>query len=148
MSGDKLRNPEQELTLEMTEASLDMRKNKKDEVSTRTLTGSIDLIVTTLAMSLSLYALYWVVGIIQPQIYRVSFLLITLVLIFLIFPYILLFSLLPLLSAGVRRFHDMNKSGWTVMYAMIPIIGAFIVLGMLLGDGTKGKNTFGPKPKK
>ena len=68
--------------------------------------------------------------------------------ILLIFPYILLFSLLPLLSAGVRRFHDMNKSGWTVMYAVIPFIGALIVLGMLAGDGTKGKNTFGPKPKK
>ena len=44
--------------------------------------------------------------------------------------------------------HDMNKSGWTVLWAMIPIVGALIVLGMLLGDGTKGKNTFGPKPKK
>ena len=36
-------------------------------------------------MSLSLYALYWVVGIVQPQIYRVSFLLVSLVLIFLLF---------------------------------------------------------------
>ena len=62
--------------------------------------------------------------------------------------YLWLFNTLPLLSAGVRRFHDMNKSGWTVLWAMIPIIGAFIVLGMLLGDGTKGKNTFGHKPKK
>ena len=58
------------------------------------------------------------------------------------------FNNLPLLSAAVRRFHDMNKSGWTVLWAMIPIIGAFIVLGMLLGDGTKGKNTFGHRPKK
>ena len=58
------------------------------------------------------------------------------------------FNNLPLLSAGVRRFHDMNKSGWTVLFALIPIIGALIVLGMLAGDGTKGKNTFGPKPKK
>ena len=62
--------------------------------------------------------------------------------------YLWLFNTLPLLSAGVRRFHDMNKSGWTVLWAMIPIVGALIVLGMLLGDGTKGKNTFGPKPKK
>ena len=58
------------------------------------------------------------------------------------------FNNLPLLSAGVRRFHDMNKSGWTVLWALIPIIGALIVLGMLAGDGTKGKNKFGPKPKK
>ena len=62
--------------------------------------------------------------------------------------YLWLFNNLPMLSAGVRRFHDMNKSGWTVLWAMIPIVGALIVLGMLAGDGTKGKNTFGPKPKK
>ena len=39
-----------------------------------------------LAAGLSLYALYWVVGIVQPQIYRVSFLLIALVLTFLLYP--------------------------------------------------------------
>ena len=33
-----------------------------------------------------MYAFYWVIGIVQPQIYRVSFLLITLVLTFIVFP--------------------------------------------------------------
>ncbi len=42
--------------------------------------------MTVLAAGLSLYALYWVVGIVQPQIYRVSFLLITLVLTFVLYP--------------------------------------------------------------
>ena len=42
--------------------------------------------VTALAAGLSLYALYWVIGIVQPQIYRVSFLLITLVLTFVLYP--------------------------------------------------------------
>ena len=41
---------------------------------------------TALATGLSLYALYWVVGIVQPQVYRVSFLLITLSLTFLLYP--------------------------------------------------------------
>lgn len=59
-----------------------------------------------------------------------------------------LFNNLPLLSAAVRRFHDMNKSGWSVLWSLIPFIGTFIVLIMLAGDGTKGKNKFGPKPKK
>jgi uncharacterized membrane protein YhaH (DUF805 family) len=58
------------------------------------------------------------------------------------------FNNLPLLSAAVRRFHDMNKSGWNVLWGSIPFIGVFILLIMLIGDGTKGKNTFGPKPKK
>ena len=56
------------------------------DVPTRTLSGTTGLIATALAAGLSLYALYWVVGIIQPQIYRPTFLLITLVLIFLVFP--------------------------------------------------------------
>ena len=58
------------------------------------------------------------------------------------------FNNLPLLSAAVRRFHDMNKSGWTLLWALVPFIGGVIVLIMLAGDGTKGKNKFGPKPKK
>jgi TRAP transporter 4TM/12TM fusion protein len=40
----------------------------------------------TLAFALAIYALYWVVGIVDPQIYRVSFLLIALVLTFLAYP--------------------------------------------------------------
>ena len=43
-------------------------------------------LVTVLAAGLSLYALYWVAFIVQPQIYRVSFLLITLVLTFVLYP--------------------------------------------------------------
>src|SRR4029078_13164379 len=39
-----------------------------------------------LAFVLSAYALYWVVGIVDPQIYRVSFLLIALVATFLVYP--------------------------------------------------------------
>ena len=39
-----------------------------------------------MAAGLSLYALYWVVGIVQPQIYRVSFLLVALVLTFVLYP--------------------------------------------------------------
>ena len=58
------------------------------------------------------------------------------------------FNNLPLLAAAIRRFHDMNKSGWMLLYSFIPLVGSFIVLIMLLGDGTKGKNEFGPKPKK
>ena len=41
---------------------------------------------TGLAAGLSLYALYWVVGIVQPQLYRASFLLISLTLTFLLYP--------------------------------------------------------------
>ena len=39
-----------------------------------------------LAVGLSVYALYWVIAIVDPQVYRVSFLLVALVLSFLLYP--------------------------------------------------------------
>ncbi|MCY4662139.1 MAG: TRAP transporter fused permease subunit [Acidobacteria bacterium] len=56
------------------------------DVPSRKLQGRTATLATVLAVGLSCYALYWVIGIVQPQIYRVSFLLITLVLTFLVFP--------------------------------------------------------------
>jgi TRAP transporter 4TM/12TM fusion protein len=57
----------------------------ENEGRLRPLTGRLALLTSGLALALSLYALYWVIGIVQPQIYRVSFLLISLVLIFLLY---------------------------------------------------------------
>ncbi len=56
------------------------------EVATRRMSGWTAPLATTLAAGLSAYALYWVVGIVQPQIYRPSFLLIALALTFLLYP--------------------------------------------------------------
>ena len=63
-----------------------MQEAPESEVPPRNLTGLSGGVASSLAVGLSLYALYWVVGIVQPQIYRVSFLLIALVLTFLVFP--------------------------------------------------------------
>ena len=63
-----------------------LRDDPDAEVPTRQLSGFPARLVTALAAGLSLYALYWVVGIVQPQIYRVSFLLVTLVLTFVLYP--------------------------------------------------------------
>ena len=66
---------------------------------------------------------------------------------------VLLFSLLtianiiPGAAAGVRRIHDINKSGWWILLISIPIVG-FYVLFLLISEGSKGKNRFGSKPKK
>ncbi len=56
------------------------------ESPTRELTGRTAVLATALTVGLSFYALYWVVGIIQPQIYRITFLLLALVLSFLFYP--------------------------------------------------------------
>lgn len=56
------------------------------EAPTRAFSGALGALVMVLTVGLSLYALYWVVGIVQPQIYRASFLLVVLILSFLLYP--------------------------------------------------------------
>ncbi len=58
----------------------------ESETRSRHLSGRLKAIASLLAVGLSVYALYWVVAIVEPQIYRVSFLLISLVLTFLLYP--------------------------------------------------------------
>jgi TRAP transporter 4TM/12TM fusion protein len=56
------------------------------EAAPRALQGVTAHLVALLASALSLYALYWVIGVVQPQVYRVSFLLVALTLTFLCYP--------------------------------------------------------------
>ena len=65
---------------------MDLRDDPDAETQTRRLAGFQARLVTLLASGLSVYAMYWVVGIVQPQVYRVSFLLIALVLTFVLYP--------------------------------------------------------------
>ena len=58
-----------------------------DDAPVRELGGFAGHLATALAVGLSLYALYWVIFIVQPQVYRVSFLLIALILSFLLYPF-------------------------------------------------------------
>jgi TRAP transporter 4TM/12TM fusion protein len=57
------------------------------ESAGRQLQGRTRRLASALAVGLSLYSLYWVLFIVQPQVYRVSFLLVALVLVFLYFPW-------------------------------------------------------------
>ena len=65
-----------------------------------------------------------------------------------IFLGITLFTLIPAISAGVRRLHDTNRSGFFLLISFIPFIGGLILLFFLIPEGTKGKNRFGPDPLK
>ena len=66
--------------------SLEAQVQESEGAPTRTLRGRVATTATILAIGLSLYSLYWVLFIVQPQVYRVSFLLAALVLTFLLFP--------------------------------------------------------------
>ena len=56
-------------------------------------------------------------------------------------------TIIPIWAASVRRLHDTDKSGWFVLISIIPILGLAVIYLLIL-DGSKGKNRFGPKPKK
>ena len=55
--------------------------------------------------------------------------------------------LIPSLAVGVRRLHDVNKSGWWLFISLIPIIGAIWLLILLCTDSNPGENNYGPSPK-
>lgn len=53
---------------------------------------------------------------------------------------------LPSLSVGVRRLHDIDKSGWWILLALIPIIGTLIILFFAVLKSTPGSNEYGLNP--
>jgi uncharacterized membrane protein YhaH (DUF805 family) len=55
--------------------------------------------------------------------------------------------LIPGLAVGVRRLHDIDKSGWWMLIAFIPLIGGIVLLVFAVMEGTSGSNRFGPDPK-
>ena len=50
---------------------------------------------------------------------------------------------LPSFAVGVRRLHDVNKSGWHLLWGVIPLLGNLYVLSLLVGEGTQGANDYG-----
>jgi uncharacterized membrane protein YhaH (DUF805 family) len=57
------------------------------------------------------------------------------------------FTLLPSLALGVRRLHDVGKSGWMAFIAFIPLLGVIWLLVLLIKEGNKGENQYGLDPK-
>ena len=55
--------------------------------------------------------------------------------------------LVPSLAVAVRRLHDTNKSGWWLLIALVPVVGAIILLVFYLLDSDRGTNNYGPSPK-
>ena len=54
---------------------------------------------------------------------------------------------IPSLAVIWRRLHDIGKSGACYFVALIPLVGAIIVLIWLCKDSQPGDNQYGPNPK-
>ncbi|WP_022963882.1 DUF805 domain-containing protein [Halopseudomonas pelagia] len=55
--------------------------------------------------------------------------------------------LIPSLAVTVRRLHDISRSGWWILIAFIPLIGALVLLVFTVLDSKPGSNQYGPDPK-
>ncbi|WP_055525052.1 DUF805 domain-containing protein [Streptomyces graminilatus] len=55
--------------------------------------------------------------------------------------------LLPSLGVAVRRLHDTGRTGWWLLIAIIPLVGAITLLVFACLDGDQGDNKYGPNPK-
>lgn len=55
-------------------------------------------------------------------------------------------TLLPGLAVSVRRLHDIDRVGWWIFLALIPIVGAIVLIYWACLRGTVGANRFGPDP--
>ena len=54
---------------------------------------------------------------------------------------------LPGFAAGIRRLHDIGKSGWSYLYVLIPLVGAILLLVWWCQDSQAGENKWGANPK-
>lgn len=55
--------------------------------------------------------------------------------------------LLPSIAAATRRLHDTGRSGWWQLIALIPLLGAIVLIVFLAQDTTPSDNQYGPNPK-
>lgn len=55
--------------------------------------------------------------------------------------------LIPGLAVSVRRMHDLGKSGWMLLIALIPLVGSIWLLVLLASNGQPHDNNYGSDPK-
>ena len=55
--------------------------------------------------------------------------------------------IIPSIAVGVRRLHDIGKSGWMMLVVFIPFVGAIWLLILFVMDSKPGANEYGPNPK-
>ena len=54
--------------------------------------------------------------------------------------------LIPSIAVSVRRLHDIDRSGWWFLIAIVPVID-IVLLFMMLLEGKPGANQYGFNPK-
>ncbi|MGB8453093.1 MAG: DUF805 domain-containing protein [Anaerocolumna sp.] len=61
-------------------------------------------------------------------------------------PIYYLITFLPRMAVSVRRLHDINQSGWRLLWMVVPL-GALVLLVDFSKKGNMGINDYGSDPK-
>ena len=56
-------------------------------------------------------------------------------------------TLIPALAVGVRRLHDINRTGWWLLLWPVPVFGWIVLIVWAIKRGDKGPNKYGPDPR-
>lgn len=54
---------------------------------------------------------------------------------------------IPGIMVGIRRMHDIGRSGWWLLISLVPVVGWIIALYWTVKEGDRGSNAYGPDPK-
>ncbi|MGA2055415.1 MAG: DUF805 domain-containing protein [Bradyrhizobium sp.] len=55
-------------------------------------------------------------------------------------------NIVPLLAVQVRRLHDIDRSGWWCLVALVPLVGWLVLLVWDCTQGSEWDNDYGPDP--
>jgi len=55
--------------------------------------------------------------------------------------------LVPSFAVSVRRLHDIGKSGWNLLFMLLPIVGWILLIVWACKDSQAGENKWGANPK-
>lgn len=55
--------------------------------------------------------------------------------------------LIPGIAVTVRRLHDTDRTGWWLFIALIPLVGAIVLLVFMVLDSDPNSNEYGANPK-
>lgn len=58
----------------------------------------------------------------------------------------MLVTLIPNIAVNVRRLHDIDRSGWWMLIALVPIVGVLLLLFWATQEGNPTANQYGESP--
>jgi uncharacterized membrane protein YhaH (DUF805 family) len=57
-------------------------------------------------------------------------------------------TLIPGLAVTIRRLHDTDRSGWNILWGLVPLVGGFILLYFYVSDGDRGPQSLRSRPER